>query len=180
MLWPRSVSGVARVVQRASALVQQVIWHLAVNVLIAAPCWPRPLRWRMLRLVGADIEPCTISPNAYIGSSSVRIGAGTRVGYGAYLDGVGPVSIGRKCAIGTRAVILTGYHPVGDASQRSGPIRPEPVTIGDGAWVGSGATILPGVTVGPGCVVAAGAVVTRDCEPDGVYAGVPARRIKDL
>jgi acetyltransferase-like isoleucine patch superfamily enzyme len=30
------------------------------------------------------------------------------------------------------------------------------------------------------CVVAAGAVVTGDCEPDGLYAGVPARRVRDL
>jgi maltose O-acetyltransferase len=28
--------------------------------------------------------------------------------------------------------------------------------------------------------VAAGAVVTRDCEPDGLYAGVPAKRVKEL
>jgi maltose O-acetyltransferase len=29
-------------------------------------------------------------------------------------------------------------------------------------------------------VIAAGAVVTEDCAPDGLYAGVPARRIRDL
>jgi maltose O-acetyltransferase len=28
--------------------------------------------------------------------------------------------------------------------------------------------------------VAAGAVVTSNCEPDGLYAGVPAKRVKDL
>ena len=37
-----------------------------------------------------------------------------------------------------------------------------------------------GVTVGDGCVVAAGAVVREDCEPGGLYAGVPARRVKKL
>jgi maltose O-acetyltransferase len=39
---------------------------------------------------------------------------------------------------------------------------------------------MPGVTIGDGCTIASGAVVTRDCEPDGMYAGVPARRVKDL
>jgi len=29
-------------------------------------------------------------------------------------------------------------------------------------------------------VIAAGAVVVHDCAPHGVYAGVPARRIRDL
>jgi maltose O-acetyltransferase len=40
--------------------------------------------------------------------------------------------------------------------------------------------VLPGVTVGDGCVIAAGAVVNADCQPDGLYAGVPARRVRDL
>ena len=39
---------------------------------------------------------------------------------------------------------------------------------------------MPGVTIGEGCIVAAGAVVTKDCESHGLYAGVPARRIRDL
>jgi maltose O-acetyltransferase len=36
------------------------------------------------------------------------------------------------------------------------------------------------VTVGDGCVIAAGAVVAKDCEPNGLYVGVPARRARDL
>ena len=40
--------------------------------------------------------------------------------------------------------------------------------------------ILGGVTIAPGCVIGAGAVVTRSTERDGVYVGVPARRVRDL
>jgi maltose O-acetyltransferase len=40
--------------------------------------------------------------------------------------------------------------------------------------------ILPSVTIGPGCIVGAGAVVTKDLEPNGVYVGVPARRVREL
>nr|WP_246078761.1 DapH/DapD/GlmU-related protein [Modestobacter excelsi] len=54
------------------------------------------------------------------------------------------------------------------------------VIIGRGSWIGAAATVLPGVTVAPGCVIAAGAVVTRDTQPDGLYVGVPARRIRSL
>ncbi len=43
-----------------------------------------------------------------------------------------------------------------------------------------GAIIMPGVTIAEGCVVAAGAVVTRSTEPNGLYAGNPAVRKKDL
>jgi maltose O-acetyltransferase len=40
--------------------------------------------------------------------------------------------------------------------------------------------IMPGVTVGNGCIIASGALVNKDCAPNGLYAGVPAIRIKDL
>lgn len=50
--------------------------------------------------------------------------------------------------------------------------------LGERCFVGLNATVLDGVKVAPGCVIAAGAVVTRDTEPDGVYAGAPAVRRK--
>lgn len=46
--------------------------------------------------------------------------------------------------------------------------------------MGQNAVITAGVTIGEGCVIAAGAVVVHDCAPHGVYAGVPAQRIRDL
>jgi acetyltransferase-like isoleucine patch superfamily enzyme len=38
--------------------------------------------------------------------------------------------------------------------------------------------LLPGVVLGDDVVVAAGAVVNRDCVAGGLYAGVPARRVR--
>lgn len=31
-----------------------------------------------------------------------------------------------------------------------------------------------------GCVIGAGALVKNSCESNGLYVGIPARRIKDL
>ncbi len=53
--------------------------------------------------------------------------------------------------------------------------KPEGVTIGNDVYLGDGARIMPGVTIGNGCVVGTRAVVTKDCEPYGVYVGVPAK-----
>ena len=77
-------------------------------------------------------------------------------------------------------MIITAKHSLGGPELRAGDGGPEPVVIGDGTWIGAGAIILPGLTVGAGCIVAAGAVVTKDCTPNGLYAGVSARRIRDL
>jgi len=51
--------------------------------------------------------------------------------------------------------------------------------IGDDVWVGYGVTIIGGVNIGKGSIIAAGSVVTKDTEPYTIYAGVPARKIKD-
>ncbi|MGP6193725.1 DapH/DapD/GlmU-related protein [Priestia megaterium] len=53
------------------------------------------------------------------------------------------------------------------------------VVIKDGVWIGANVTILKGVTVGEGCVIAAGSVVTKNTSPYGIYAGAPAKKIKD-
>lgn len=52
------------------------------------------------------------------------------------------------------------------------------VHIGQRVLVGTGAVVLPGLRVGDDVVVGAGAVVCDDLVEPGVYAGVPARRLK--
>ena len=51
--------------------------------------------------------------------------------------------------------------------------------IGDDVWIGHGSIIMSGVHIGSGCIVAAGSVITKDLEPYCIYAGVPAKKIKN-
>ena len=44
--------------------------------------------------------------------------------------------------------------------------------------VGSGSVVLPGVTLHEGAAVGALSLVNKDCERFGIYAGIPAKRIK--
>ncbi|MCR4806937.1 MAG: CatB-related O-acetyltransferase [Lachnospiraceae bacterium] len=53
------------------------------------------------------------------------------------------------------------------------------VVIGNDVWIGNNVSILEGVTIGDGAVVAAGSLVNKDIEPYGIYAGVPARKVKE-
>lgn len=39
---------------------------------------------------------------------------------------------------------------------------------------------MPGVNIGDNVVVGAGSIVTKSLESNGIYAGVPARKIKTL
>jgi len=57
------------------------------------------------------------------------------------------------------------------------------VHLGTGCSVGTGAAINQGsntrkLHIGANSVIGSGSVVVKDCEPDAVYVGIPAKRIK--
>ena len=88
--------------------------------------------------------------------------------------------LGSNVSLAPDVKVYTYTHELGPAQQRAGALVHRPVTIGDGCWLGTNAVVMPGVTIAPGCVIGAGAIVTKDTEPNGLYAGVPARRVRDL
>lgn len=53
-----------------------------------------------------------------------------------------------------------------------------PIIIGDNVVLSDGVTVTPGACIGAGSVIGAGAVVSGTLDPLGVYAGVPARLIR--
>ncbi|MDQ7992688.1 MAG: acyltransferase [Propionicimonas sp.] len=153
---------------------------LLVNVIGASAIFPNRLRRGILRLGGVRIGNSSIASGCFIGSPRLTIGDRSFVNVGTFFDGLAQVTVGSDVHIAMGAMIITSSHELGEAERRGGAVRAEPVSIGDGAWIGARATLLPGVTVGPGAVIAAGAVVTSDCEPNAVYAGVPARLVRHL
>lgn len=154
---------------------------LLLNGLLASAALPSRPRVAALRALGMRIgEGVFISPWCFFGGTDVEIGDGSYLQYRCFIDNAGSVRIGTRCSIGVGAMLVTGTHDIGPAHQRRGTDRNAPVVVGDGCWLGNRVTVVPGVTIGRGCVIGAGAVVAGDCAPDGVYAGVPARRVRDL
>ena len=96
---------------------------------------------------------------------------------------VGPgTQIGAYSMIAPRVAVVGDDHvldQVGVPMQFAGRPPQQRTNIGRDVWVGFGAIIRRGVTIGDGAVVAAGAVVTRDVPPFEIWAGVPARRVRD-
>jgi maltose O-acetyltransferase len=153
-------------------------------VLLAAalPVLGLGARARVLRAAGVRVgRGVQVSPGFVVGGIGLlTIGDEVFANHDVYVDTEAPVTIGDRVLLGDHVRLVTGTHEIGGPERRGGAVRGAPVTIGDGSWLGSGVTVLPGVTVGRGCVIGAGAVVTRDCAPDGLYVGVPARRVRDL
>lgn len=159
----------------------QMSWfHTVVNTVAGSNVLPRPARALLYRLMGIDVRTLNVFSGCRITSRRVSIGAGTFVNHECYLDaGTGMIEVGEDCQLGPQVQILAMTHSVLDGAQRRQSIATKTV-VEDGVWLGARCILTPGVRVGAGCVVAAGAVVTADCAPAGVYAGVPARKLKDV
>jgi maltose O-acetyltransferase len=151
-----------------------------INSLAASSLLVNPVRASLMRLYGIKTTTNWIRAGCYFGGRDIVIGSGTRVNCRCFFDGAAPIRIGKKCGIGMEVMFCTSSHTIGPAVDRAGPFNAQPITVGDGCWIGARSVILPGVTIGNGCVIATGAVVNRDCGANGLYAGVPARRIKEL
>jgi maltose O-acetyltransferase len=155
-------------------------WHFVVNSLAASAWCPERTRKLLYRWAGIECQAHRLRPGLFFFSRRVRFGVRTFVNRDTAFYSEDWIVVGDDCSIGSDVHITTFGHELGPATHRAGALTRSPVRIADGCWIGSRVTILPGVTVGPGCVVAAGAVVTEDCEPNGLYAGVPAVRRREL
>lgn len=151
-----------------------------INWLAASPLLVNPVRALLMRLYGIRTSTNGIRSGCFFAGRDIVIGAGTFVNYRCFFDGSAPIHIGKDCGIGMEVLFCTSTHIVGPATKRAGRVNPRPITVGDGCWIGARSVILPGVTIGDGCAIAAGTVITSDCAPNGMYAGVPARRIREL
>ena len=113
-------------------------------------------------------------------AKDINVGEYCYIGSGATI--CSRVSIGNYTMLSTQVSIFGTDHNfniVGTPIVRSG--RPEQVetVIGSDVWLGHRVIVLGGVTIGDGAIVAAGSVVTKDIPDCTIYAGVPAKFVKD-
>ena len=154
---------------------------LIVNTLGASFWMPERARAVLWRLCGLRVPLGTmIFPGTIVRGRRLSVGRGTTFNYRCVIECREQVTIGERVGIGIGVLVLTSSHVLSDPGVRAGVGVLEPVRIGDGVSIGSHSVVLPGVTIGDGCSIAAGAVVLHDCEPHGLYAGVPAVRKRDL
>lgn len=162
--------------------IKNYFWTI-FNKLQCLPICPRSLRTKLLISINMQLDKtASIVENVYFGSSNLVMGVNTFVNVGGFLDGCSPVIIEDYVRIGPYVKILTGTHNyMKSVIRRSNDeIIAKGVIIKRGYRISMGAIIMPGVTIGEGCIVAAGAVVIKNTEPNGLYAGNPAKRVKDL
>lgn len=157
------------------------LWSFAVNSVAGSHLLPGRARTLAYKFFGLDIAPSVLTrPEVIFRSKNLHIGDGTTINFRCVFDNRAGVYIGRNCGIGIGVVFLNTDHKTSDPNRRAGTGSWGKVLVGDGVFIGTNAVIMPGVIIERGAVIAAGAVVTGPCAADGLYAGVPARRIREL
>ena len=121
----------------------------------------------------------------------VTVGRDSSIWYGVVLRGdVNTITIGDRTNIQDGTVIHTLYdgskHPsqthIGNEVSVGHNATIHGAVIEDNCLIGMGATILDNAVVASGCIIAANALVLSGTklEPNSVYAGVPARKVKEV
>ena len=131
-------------------------------------------------------ENCFLAETATI-IGDVVIGDDCSIWFNAVIRGdVNSISIGNKVNIQDGSVLHCLYQKtkifIGNNVSIGHNVTIHGATLKDFVLVGMGATILDNAVVNENTIIAAGAVV-RDgeiLEPNSIYAGVPAKKVKDI
>ena len=125
---------------------------------------------------------CELNYGALIATygGDITIGDNCSINPYCVIYGHGGLTIGNGVRIATHTVIVPGNHVFDDTSKpihQQGVIK-KGIKIEDDVWIGAGVRILDGVIIRKGCIIGASSVLTKSTEEYGVYAGVPAKKIK--
>lgn len=125
-----------------------------------------------------------ISRQVYLFPASIKIGNNVNIQDNVRI--YGNISIENDVIIAPNVLISSGNHVFNkekgltimeqDKKYKSDN---KTIVIEDDCWIGINVVITPGVRIAKGCVIGANSVVTKDTLPYSVYAGTPARKIKN-
>ena len=131
-------------------------------------------------------DECFIAPTATI-IGDVIIGDNCSIWFGAIIRGdVNSIHIGNNVNIQDNAVLHCTYKKttlnIGNNVSIAHAAVVHGCTIADNVLIGIGAIVLDYAQIGKNVIIAAGAVVKEHqiLEPNSVYAGIPAKKIKPL
>ncbi len=128
-----------------------------------------------------NLYGCKIGDDSFIGpfveiQKDVCIGKRCKIQSHSFICEL--VTIGDDCVIAHGVMFINDLFQDGKPAQGD-KTKWKPTIIGNHVYIGSNATILP-VTVCDDVVIGAGSVVTKDIKESGVYAGNPARKLRNL
>lgn len=129
---------------------------------------------------------CFLAENATV-VGEVQMGENCTVWFNAVVRGdVNSIIVGDNTNIQDGAIIHGTYQKANTVIGSNVSIAHNSVVHGcrveDNVLIGMGSIIMDGAVIGSHAVIAAGAIVLPGTivEPNSIYAGIPARRIKEI
>lgn len=120
------------------------------------------------------------------GEGGIYIGNYVHIAAGSSLIGAGKITMSDFSGLSSRVSIYSSSDDYSGASLTNPTVpvefrrvRNAPVYLGRHVIVGSGSVVLPGIRLEEGVAIGALSLITQHCEAFGIYAGTPAKRIKD-
>ncbi len=128
-----------------------------------------------------NLYGCSIGDNCFIGpfveiQKDVIIGRNTKIQSHAFVCEL--VTIGDDCFVSHGSMFINDLF-AGGGPAGGDKTKWKSTVIGNHVSIGTNATVLP-VKICSNVVIGAGAVVTKDISEPGIYAGNPARKLKNL
>jgi carbonic anhydrase/acetyltransferase-like protein (isoleucine patch superfamily) len=131
-------------------------------------------------------ESCFLAENATV-LGDVRMGAECSVWYNAVIRGdVNSIEIGNEVNIQDGVIIHCTYQKAATKIGNRVSVGHKAIlhgcTIEDKVLIGMGAIVMDHVVVESGSIIAAGAIVVSGTrvEKNTIYAGIPAKKLKDV
>lgn len=131
-------------------------------------------------------ESCFIAPNATI-VGDVVMGESCSVWFNAVIRGdVNSIKMGNKVNVQDGAVLHCTYQKtvleIGNNVSIGHNALVHGCKVADNVLIGMGAIVMDNAVIGSNIIIAAGAVVLENtiCESGCIYAGVPAKKVKDI
>jgi acetyltransferase-like isoleucine patch superfamily enzyme len=127
----------------------------------------------------ANVYGCTLGDHVFVGpfveiQRGAVIGARSRIQSHSFVCEL--VEIGEDCVVAHGVMFINDPFSIGGPAKGRRDLW-RPTRVGSRVSIGSNATILP-VTICDDVVVGAGSVVTKDITRPGIYAGNPARLLR--
>lgn len=137
---------------------------------------------RLIQTVGLNLQRGAFARGVYLKKKNVFAMMGDKVRFQPRMVPLYPGLIKFHSNImvgaGVRFVTHDAVHTVlnrmdiGEFPEMVGCIE-----VMDNVFIGADSTIMPNVRIGKNVIIGANSLVSKDCEDNSIYAGIPARKI---
>lgn len=158
---------------------KRMLWYFVNTLFFLNPLIPfYGIKIRLLKAFGAQIGyRCVIKPGVNIKYPwRLEVGDYVSIGENVWIDNLGKVTLADHTTISQGALLLTGNH---NYKSTSFDLMVGTIDLEEGVWIGAKSVVCPNVVCKSHSVLTVGSVATADLKAYTIYAGNPAKAVKE-